>query len=58
MQTDSFSRKKMDQRPNFQTKKCCSDWHPGYNVTWSFRNHSNMMISCKKHYYVMLKQLC
>jgi len=28
---------------------------PGFSVTWSFRNHSNMMICCSKHLLLFLR---
>ncbi len=34
---------------------------PGFSVTWSFRNHSNMLICCSRniyYYYQCWKQLC
>jgi len=34
---------------------------PVFSVTWSFRNHSNVMICCSRHnsnYYQFWKQLC
>jgi len=35
--------------------------HAVFSVTWSFRNHSNMMICCSRnisYYYQCWKELC